>query len=123
MTVSAPLSGLTSIVITASITNMNGFIVMGIMAGAFNASTMTIPSNINIKQGKFSSNQNLLQVHMIHVAQNYLATFQFTGLASNTLYTFYYFSTVEDPQLTSLNSPVKTVSAQTLEMLIIDINW
>lgn len=51
MTISSPLSGLTSVVITASITNMNGFLVIGAMEGAFDAATMTIPSTTSIKGG------------------------------------------------------------------------
>jgi len=51
MTISTPLSGLTSVVITASITNMNGFIVVGVMTGAFDTNTMTIPTVSSIKSG------------------------------------------------------------------------
>jgi len=60
---------------------------------------------------------------MIHTTQNYNTTFQFNGLSANTLYTFFYFCTVEDPAITALSSSVGTMSAQTLQMLIIDINW
>lgn len=123
MTISAPVSGLTSIVISASITNMNGFIVIGVMNQVFNASVMTIPSVTNIKQGIFSTNISLSAVQMIHSTQNYNTTFQFTGLTSNTLYTIFYFSTVEDPSITSLSSTVSYTTAQTLQMLTININW
>jgi hypothetical protein len=123
MTISSPVSGLTSIVISASITNMNGFIVIGVMNQVFNASTMTVPSVTNIKQGIFSTNISLTSVQMIHTTQNYNTTFQFTGLASNTLYTIFYFSTVEDPSITSLSSTVSYTTAQTLQMLTININW
>ena len=51
MTISSPLSGLTSVVITAIITNMNGFIVIGVMEGAFDSGTMTIPTTNRIKSG------------------------------------------------------------------------
>lgn len=60
---------------------------------------------------------------MIHTTQNYNTTFQFNNLNANTLYTFFYFCTVEDPAITALSSTVGTLSAQTLQMLIIDINW
>lgn len=123
MSISAPLSGLTSVVLTASITNMNGFIVMGVMAGSFDPLAMTIPSTTNIKQGIFSTNVSLISVQMIHSTQNYNSTFQFAGLTANTIYTFFYFATVEDPSITSLSSAVGYVNAQTLQMLIIDINW
>jgi hypothetical protein len=123
MSISLPISGLTSVVITASITNMNGFIVIGVLNQVFNASTMTIPSVTNIKQGIFSTNVSLQAVQMIHSAQNYNTTFQFTGLTANTLYTFFYFCTVEDPSITSLSSTVKYTTAQTLQMLTININW
>ena len=109
--------------VTALITNMNGFIVMGVMAGSFNSSTMTIPSASNIKSGKFSSTQSLSAVQMIHTTQNYNTSFQFSGLSANTLYTFFYFCTVEDPGITALSSSVSTFSAQTLQMLVININF
>jgi hypothetical protein len=60
---------------------------------------------------------------MIHTTQNYNTSFQFSSLKANTLYTFFYFCTVEDPAITALSSAVGTLSAQTLQMLIIDINW
>lgn len=81
-------------VITASITNMNGFIVMGVMPGAFNTATMTVPSAANIKNGVFSASINLTAVKMIHTTQNYNTTFQFNSLSADTLYTFFYFCTV-----------------------------
>ena len=123
MNISSPLSGLTSVVITASITNMNGFIIVGAMQGAFDATTMTVPSTTSIKNGQFSQSVNLAAVQMIHTTQNYNTTFQFNNLNANTLYTFFYFCTVEDPAITALSSSVGTMSAQTLQMLIIDINW
>ena len=117
------MSGLTSVVITASITNMNGFIVVGAIQGVFNSTIMTVPSTTSVKNGQFSLSQNLIAVHMIHTTQNYNTTVQFNGLSANTLYTFFYFCTVEDPAITALASSVGTMSAQTLQMLIIDINW
>lgn len=75
MTISAPISGLTSVVLTAAITNMNGFIVIGVLNQLFNASTMTIPSTANIKQGIFSQSVSLVAVQMIHATQNYNTTF------------------------------------------------
>ena len=122
MTISAPISGLTSVVLTAAITNMNGFIVIGVLNQAFNSTTMTIPSATNIKQGIFSQNVSLVAVQMIHATQNYNTTIQFTGLTANTLYSFFYFCTVEDPSITSLTSAVSVTSAQTLQMLTININ-
>lgn len=123
MTISAPISGLTSVVLTAAITNMNGFIVIGVLNQLFNASTMTIPSTNNIKQGIFSQSVSLVAVQMIHSTQNYNTTFQFAGLTANTLYSFFYFCTVEDPSITSLTSAVSYTTAQTLQMLTININW
>jgi len=123
MSVSTPLSGLTSVVISASITNMNGFIVIGVLSGLFDPLAMTVPSTTNIKQGLFSSNVSLISVQMIHSTQNYNTSFQFAGLTANTLYTFFYFCSVEDPSITSLSSSVGVVNAQTLQMLVIDINW
>jgi hypothetical protein len=123
MTISAPISGLTSVVLTAAITNMNGFIVIGVLNQQFNASSMTIPSTTNIKQGIFSQSVSLVAVQMIHATQNYNTTFQFTGLTANTLYSFFYFCTVENPSITSLTSAVSYTTAQTLQMLTININW
>lgn len=123
MSLYGTVSGLSSVVITAAITNMNGFIVIGALDQLFNSSTMTLPSTTNIKQGLFSQNVSLVAVQMIHVAQNYNATFQFTGLNANTLYSFFYFCTVEDPSIVSLASAVKVTTAQTLQVLTININW
>jgi len=85
---------LTSAIITATIINMNGFIVIGVYDGVFNSTTMTTPSVANIKQGKFSNNVNLVQVQMRHTSQNYQTNFQFAGLRANSSYTFFYFATV-----------------------------
>lgn len=123
MSISSPISGLSSVVLTAAITNMNGFIIIGVLSGAFNTSTMTIPSTTNIKQGIFSQNVSLVAVKMMHATQNYNTTFQFTELTANTLYSFFYFCTVEDPSITSLSSAVSVTSAQTLQVLTININW
>ena len=123
MSTSSPISGLTSVVITASITNMNGFIVIGAMQGAFDSTTQTLPTVANIKSGIFTTNVSLAQVKMIHTSQNYNTTFQFADLQPNTVYSFFYFCTVEDPDVTSLASTVSVVMAQTLQMLTIDLNW
>lgn len=40
----------TGVVVNATITNMNGFIVMAMMKGLFYPN-MTMPSQVNIKQG------------------------------------------------------------------------
>lgn len=102
---------------------MNGFIIVGCIPGAFNTNSMTVPSTINLKNGVFSNTLNLTAVQMIHTTQNYNTTFQFSGLSANTLYTFFYFCTVEDPSITALSSSVGYFSAQTLQMLLININW
>jgi len=73
---------------------MNGFIIIGVYDGVFNSSSMTVPSATNIKQGKFSTNVNLLSVQMRHTNQNYNTNFQFTGLNANSIYSFFYFCTV-----------------------------
>lgn len=52
--VNSPISGLNSLVVTASITNMNGFIVIGCMDGLFDAVTMTFPTASFIKKGLIS---------------------------------------------------------------------
>jgi len=54
MSISEPISGLNSVVISASITNMNGFIIFGVMDGVFNSTTMTLPTTNLIKGGLFS---------------------------------------------------------------------
>jgi hypothetical protein len=71
----------------------------------------------------FSATLNLTSVQMIHTAQNYNTSFQFSSLSANTIYTFFYFCTVEDPSITALSSTVSMFSAQTLQMLIININY
>ena len=83
---------------------------------------MTIPTVSSIKNGEFSQSQNLTAVQMIHTTQNYNTTFQFNSLNANTVYTFFYFCTVEDPAITALSSTVGTLSAQTLQILTININ-
>ena len=95
---------------------MNGFIVIGVYNGTFNASTMTTPSVANIKLGKFSTSVNLLQVQMRHTSQNYQTSFQFAGLKANSTYSFFYFCTVEDPKISALSSSVEVTSVQTLNI-------
>jgi hypothetical protein len=75
MNISEPISGLNSVVISASITNMNGFIVFGVMNGVFNSSTMTLPTTNLIKEGLFSSTESLVKTKMIYSTQNYNTTF------------------------------------------------
>ena len=99
MEISDPLSGLNSVVITASITNMNGFIIMGCMEGTFDSSTMTLPTPSNIKKGLLEESVPLLQVKMLYAIQNYNASISFSGLEDNKKYSFFYFSTTEDPSL------------------------
>ena len=94
MTISSPISGLTSVIISASIANMNGFIIIGVLEGAFDTTNMTIPSVTNIKNGQFSSSKQLTVVQMVHTTQNYNTSFQFNELSADTLYTFFYFCTV-----------------------------
>jgi hypothetical protein len=53
LSIQNPIAGLNSVVLTASITNMNGFIVVGVMNGVFNSSVMTLPTTNNIKKGLF----------------------------------------------------------------------
>lgn len=123
MTASTPISGLNSIVVTCSITNMNGFIVMGVLAGTFNSTSQTLPSTINIKNGSFTSTQSLISAQMVYATQNYNVTLSFPGLTANTTYSLFYFCTAEDPQMTSLSSSVGVITAQTLQVLVININW
>lgn len=123
MSISTPVAGLQSIVLTASITNMNGFLIVGVYDQNFDSATMSVPTTTLIKQGKFTTADNLIAVKMIHTTQNYNTTFSFTGLTSDTLYTLFYFCTVEDPSIISLSSSVKYAKVQTLQVLTIDINW
>ena len=51
MTISSPQSGLTSVTLTALITNMNGFIIIGAMEGIFDSTNMTLPTVSSIKSG------------------------------------------------------------------------
>jgi hypothetical protein len=81
--ISEPISGLNSVVISASITNMNGFIIFGVMNGVFNASSMTLPTTTLIKSGLFSLGVSLVQTKMIYSTQNYNTTFEFDGLTDN----------------------------------------
>lgn len=101
MTLSDPISGLNSVVVTGSITNMNGFIVVGCMNGIYDEATMTLPTTSNIKKGLFDTNINLKQVKMLYSTQNYNVTLEFTGLPDNKEFTFFYFSTSEDPTVTA----------------------
>lgn len=123
ITISSPISGLSSIVVTGMVTNMNGFIIIGCMNGVFDSSTMTYPVAASIKKGLLSTNVSLLQVKMIQVIQNYNVTFSFSGLSDNTEYTFFYFATTEDPTISAQSSAVGTFNALTLQALIVDINF
>lgn len=60
MTISDPISGLNSIIVSSAITNMNGFIVIGVMSGVFNATSMTLPTTNNIKKGLFEASRPLV---------------------------------------------------------------
>ena len=93
MSISEPISGLNSVVISASITNMNGFIIFGVMDGVFNSTTMTLPTTNLIKGGLFSDTEPLVSTKMIYSTQNYNTSFEFDGLTDNKEYSFFYFST------------------------------
>lgn len=41
----------------------------------------------------------------------------------NTKYSFFYYATTEDPAITAQSTAVKVVDAQTLQALLVDINW
>lgn len=123
LTISTPISGLNSIVVTGSITNMNGFIVMGCMNGAFNVTSMTFPTATYIKKGLLSTNVTLMQVKMIYAIQNYNVTFSFSGLTDNKEYTCFYYATTEDPTISAESTTVKSFNAITLQALIVDINF
>ena len=123
LSIGSPISGLNSIVVTASITNMNGFIIVGCMNGIFDATTMTFPVAASIKKGLLSTNVTLLQVKMVQAIQNYNVTFSFSSLTSDTNYTFFYFCTPEDPTISAQSSTVGSFNAQTLQALIVDINF
>jgi hypothetical protein len=60
---------------------------------------------------------------MVQAVQNYNITFSFSGLLDNTMYTFFYFATTEDPTISAQSSTVNTFNAQTLQALIVDINY
>jgi phage baseplate assembly protein gpV len=49
MSLSTPIAGLQSIVLTASITNMNGFLIVGVYDQNFDAVTMSAPTTTLIK--------------------------------------------------------------------------
>lgn len=123
LTVSSPISGLNSLVVTAFITNMNGFIVMGCMNGKFDSASMTFPTATYIKKGLMSTNVTLLQVKMIYAIQNYNISFAFSGFSDNTEYTCFYFATTEDPTISAESTTVRSFNAQTLQALIVDINF
>jgi len=124
MTISNPLSGLNSIVVSASVSNMNGFIIIAIMNGLFDATTMTLPTTNNIKKGLFEENQPpLLAVRMQYAPQNFNISLSVDSLISNSNYTIFYYATMDDPTLTSSASSVGYNIFKTLEVLDISINW
>lgn len=102
---------------------MNGFIVVGCMNGVFNSNTMTYPTASNIKKGLLSPSVNLFKVKMIYAIQNYNISFEFSGFADNTEYTCFYFATTEDPTISAESTSVGSFNAQTLQALIVDINF
>lgn len=75
LAIAMPIAGLNSIAFTASITNMNGFIVVGVMNGLFDSATMTLPTTNNIKKGLFEQTTQLLATKMQYATQNYNITF------------------------------------------------
>lgn len=99
--ISDPLSGLNSVNLTAIITNMNGFVIVGCMKGVFNSSTMALPTTSNIKKGLMEENVSLTQVKMMYAVQNYNVSVEFNDLPDNTSFTFFYYGTSEDPTLTA----------------------
>lgn len=120
---SAAKSGIYSIEISAQITNMNGFIVMGVYQGIYDAQNMTLPITTDIKQGKFNINETLVSTKMIHASQNVAKKLTFSSLNSNTDYVIFYFCTIENPHLVSLSSKVNYIQVKTLQLLTIDANW
>ena len=123
MTISDPISGLNSVVVTGSITNMNGFLVVACMNGVFNENTMTVPTTTNIKKGLFETSIALKQVKMLYANQNYNITLEFTDLPDDTEFTFFYFASSEDPTITAETTTVSRFNAKTLKALTININW
>jgi hypothetical protein len=77
------MSGLNSIVISGAITNMNGFIIIGVMNGLFNATNMTLPTTNNIKKGLFEASTPLVSAKMLYTTQNFNVTFEFSSLQDN----------------------------------------
>lgn len=72
---------------------MNGFIVIGVMNGIFDNSTMTLPTTNNVKKGLFEENTALVATKMQYATQNYNITFEFGSLSDNTQFTLFYFAT------------------------------
>ena len=72
---------------------MNGFIVVGVMNGRFNSSSMTLPTTNNIKKGLFETGTPLAAAKMLYTTQNFNVTFEFSTLTDNTEYTMFYFAT------------------------------
>ncbi len=93
---------------------MNGFIVIAVMNGTFDNSSMTIPTTNNVKKGLFQENTALLATKMQYATQNYNITFEFTSLSDNKEFTLFYFATSEDPTFLATSSAIKTVNAKTL---------
>ena len=93
LSISDPISGLNSIIVTASISNMNGFVIIGCMDGIFESDTMTLPTAINMKKGLLEESTNLKVVKMMYAIQNYNITMSFSGLDDNKEYTCFYYAT------------------------------
>lgn len=93
------------------------------MNGVFNFGSMTFPTATYIKKGLISTNVTLMQVKMIYAIQNYNVSFSFSGLSDNKEYTCFYFGTTEDPTISAESTTVKSFNAQTLQALIVDINF
>ena len=100
--------------ITASITNMNGFIIIGVMNGVYDNATMTLPTTNLIKRGLFQQGNALVATKMQYTTQNYNVTFQISSLTDNKQYTLFYFATSEDPTFLATASAVRTINAKTL---------
>lgn len=96
-------SEINTLTVTASITNMFGYIVIGLKAGYY-APSVTIDQ---LKQNLYGNATDQLD-HQVHryAQQNVVQTFIFRGLVPGTRYTIFLAASVDDPSVKSQGTSV-----------------
>lgn len=104
---------------TFPISDQLSYVIVGLLSSYFDESSMSLPANYMIKQGKFSESVDFDRVFMNYTTNN--ITFAFDGLNADTQYSIFYFVTVDDPSINSKHSQVKYINLVTAPYLQVDL--